>query len=75
MERIELGINLDDPDYIIDLRHTNGRDPKKEYKPFWQEANRMIAEQTVANDRRHGGANMSCVISIRYVLYIHPFSK
>ena len=65
-DRVRLAIETNDPDLILDLRHLNKGRPGDTFEAFFKEL-ALLVEQltTAADDRRHGVAHMSQIISIR----------
>ena len=68
-ERIQTAIDLEDPDFVLDLRTENNGRPGDKFTLFWQELERQINIMTLpaADERRHGDgiAHMAYYISLR----------
>ena len=67
-DRIQLAIDLDDPDICIDLRHRNEGKTSNTFDEFFKVANLVIEGKYVAVDDRRKTkiAHMSTFVSVRY---------
>lgn len=64
--RMQLFIDMEDPDVIPDLRHLNNSNASTTYELFWNACDHFLNEETATDERRHGVITyMAHAISIR----------
>ena len=58
-ERVQLAVKSEDPDLVIDMPHLNKDRPGDTFDVFLKKLEAIVEDLTIADERRHGVANMS----------------